>query len=305
MFKKLAISAVIAIAPAVGAQAAQLTATELLQQFNVITTGDVVNKGGLHIHGRALIGGTLSGDMAEVNNDGVDGIIASDYDELIIGNATSDTKARVLGGGSASFNGTPTQMDMNGGGVSSSPAVMPDNYAAILDAFSTDLKKLATNATVDTTTFTNVAIFDEASTGGTSVYNISQSDLDGRNIDLLLNGADNIVINVIGSGDFDLTQGFRGSKDVSKDVIWNFVGFDELYFGVSMWGTILASGAEVTYHNDVEGTLYADSVIAHGQMHIQPTTYVPPVSEVPLPASMVLLMGGFAGLGALRLRRRA
>ncbi|MEJ2019575.1 MAG: choice-of-anchor A family protein, partial [Maritimibacter sp.] len=77
------------------AQAATLSAEELLSQFNLITVGDVTGTSGSHVHGRALVGGNWSGG-SEVYTHG-DGA-PSGYAALTVGgNVTSPVK--VLGGG--------------------------------------------------------------------------------------------------------------------------------------------------------------------------------------------------------------
>lgn len=302
MFTKTLMAAALALAPFGAAQAATLDAVSLLQQFGLITTGDVkVNS--LHVHGRALIGGSLTGNFAEVNNGNIDPKVASDYDELVLGKATSSTKVRVNNHGTASYNGTPGELYAD---VKSTPALMPENYGAILDAFSNELDSLVANATV-TKVGGNGLKFNAASSDGVMVYDVTAADFMNRDISLELNGADLVVINVSGSGTFNVMSNFNYDAALSKKVVWNLSGFDKVNLQRSVKGQILAGGMEVAFGSDIEGTLFAGSVKAGAQVHIQTLDYEAPdpVSPVPLPGTLPLLLAGAGALAVVRRRRRA
>ena len=212
MLKTLFAAAAIAVAPFASAQAATLDAVELLQQFNLITTGDVqVNS--LHVHGRALIGGKMTGNLAEVNHDNIDNLVASDFDELILGERTSGTNVRVLNGGTVSTTGS-------GGDI------------------------------------------------GTLNWNTNSI----------------------------------GDKSVSTNVIWNFVGFDQINITSTIWGQILADGSDVYFSTDLEGSLFAKNVTGQAQIHVQTLDYPNP-QPVPLPATLPLILVGLGAFGVLRRRK--
>ena len=297
MLKTLFAAAAIAVAPFASAQAATLDAVELLQQFNLITTGDV-QANSLHVHGRALIGGKMTGNLAEVNHDNIDNLVASDFDELILGERTSGTNVRVLNGGTVSTTGSGGYIDA---ASVSTPAVAPEDYAAILSEFSDNLALLSSTASADKTTFSNRISFDSAASGGTTVYDITAADLAGREVELLLNGADNIVINVTGSGTLNWNTNSIGDKSVSTNVIWNFVGFDQINITSTIWGQILADGSDVYFSTDLEGSLFAKNVTGQAQIHVQTLDYPNP-QPVPLPATLPLILVGLGAFGVLRRR---
>ena len=299
MFKSVLLAAAIFAAPFSAAQAASLDAVDLLQQFNLITKGDV-QANSLHVHGRALIGGGLTGNKVDVNMDNIDTIVASDFDDLIVGNATSGTKVHLHNGATASMNGTPGLVEA---GSYTTPAVMPDDYAAILDDFSAQLAGIDATAMAVKNSDGNLITFGAAASGGTTYYDIVAADLMNRDIDLLLNGAESIVINVTGTGTFNLNSNFRGNKAVSANVIWNFTGFDTVNLYRSIWGQVLAGDSHVYFNADIEGSLFADTVTAQAQVHVQPLQFTPPVSQVPLPAGAWFMLAGFGAFGALRARR--
>lgn len=302
MFKKTLLAAAVALAPFGAAQAATLDAVSLLQQFGLITTGNVTVSA-LKVHGRALIGGSLSGNMAEVNNGNIDAKVASDFDELVLGSATSGTKVRVNNNGSASYNGTPSELYAN---VKSTPAIAPENYAAILDAFAADLGAMTATASA-TKVGGNGLSFNASSTGGVTVYDMTAADFQNRDISLALNGADLVVINVSGTGTFNVLSNFNFDATLAKNVIWNLSGFSSVNLQRSIKGQVLAGGMAVSFNSDIEGTLYAGTVQAGAQLHIQTLDYEvpPPVSQVPVPATLPLLLAGAGAFAVLRRRRRA
>lgn len=291
------------------ASAASLDAVSLLRQFNLITVGDVAVQS-LHVHGRALIGGTVTGNLLEVDHDNIDAIVASDYDELILTNATSASHVRVMNGGTASFNG-------NGSGIEASKrsdtAVAPDDYVTVLSDFATLLADLPANAVADKATYSNRIIFDTGLVEGIATFSITAADLANRDVAFALNAAQAIVINVTGSGDFNLYSNLLGDKSLSRNIIWNFTGFDNVNLYRSLYGSVLAGDSHVYLGADLEGSLFAGSLTGQAQLHVQPLSFpdltkrdTAPVlndpAPVPVPASLPLLAGGLALAAALRRR---
>lgn len=290
------------------APAASLDPVQLLRQFNLITTGDV-NVQSLHVHGRALIGGGLTGNIAEINHDNIDSIEASDFDDLALGNATAGTQARVLNNGSASFTGTPGMMEAS---IKSSPARLPENFGTVLSDFSTSLAGKTANATADKTTLSNRITLGGALLDEIAVFDLVESDFMNREISLSLNGASAILVNVRSTDadkSFDLMSNFIGDKTVARNVIWNFIGFDTVQLDHSIYGQVLAKDAHVKLRADSEGSIFAARLTAQAQVHVQlldfpePPDFETPPAAVPLPAGLPMMLAGILAILGLRRQR--
>lgn len=318
-FAKLSAAALAAgLAAVQPAAATSLTASELLDQFGLITRGDVTSTS--EVEGRILIGGDLSGNMnTNFNLGSGGGVPASVFDEAIVaGTLMSGATLRVQNGGDASVGTVAggTTVDLQGGGTLSTGSVsVPEDYAAVLDAYSAMWAATAATATAvmngQTLTFSATAepvtVFEVtwSQLYSNNGYNISGIDYDlGANPDAL------IVINVSGtSGSFTNNNELAA---LGSQVIWNFYEAEDFTINARWVGAVLAPGAQVTTTTALEGTLYADSARLYGEVHRQGFTGYEPAPEpapepppVPLPAGLPLLAGGLAALAALRRRRRA
>jgi hypothetical protein len=85
--------------------------------------------------------------------------------------------------------------------------------------------------------------------------------------------------------------------------LWNFVDATELNLASQFGGSILALNAAVTNSNNIEGTLAAKSLTQYGEIHSQPTNFVPPAA-VPVPAALPLFLSGLIGFFSLRRNRK-
>ncbi|GAA3877375.1 collagen-binding domain-containing protein [Celeribacter arenosi] len=298
--KTLFTTAAVLLAGTIGAQAASLTAVELMNQYVLVTEGDVTGNN-LHVHGRALVGGNIDmNGWAEINNVNADEapmVADSVFDELVVlGDIKSDT--RVNQSGDAAVQGsTNGKLYFNGGSLSSSFAA-PENFVSVLETLSSDLAGL--EATALTPAHNKLSITD----GG--IYSISATDLakvGGFNYSF--DTDETVIINVTGeAATFEANAEGMG-KDLSRNVIWNFLSTTTVSLKSSIYGTVLAMGAEVKFTSDIEGSLLAQSVFAGAQVHTQsfrgdlPETPETPV--VPLPAGFPLIL---TGLGAFALLRR-
>lgn len=313
------------------AQAAPLSAQELLQQFNVITAGDFNGgPGTVHVEGRTLVGGNVTTtnyltefkQNAEATQPGTpaqNGTLAySDYADLIVlgnvsGNATVKGDA-VIGSGGAGLaavdGGTKTV-------TASAAALAPAGYVETLTAYSEWLGGL--DATATSTGFDNKAVF--TSTGDITVFSLVETDFtkdwgNGATSPMefgfdFADSDDVIVMNVVAApGDtvFD-TAFLLTAIDYSKmaRVIWNFEGFDQITFANASAGTLLAAGAEVTIAQNVsqyDGTIFAQKLnVLNSEIHALDTKVPEAVPAVPVPAGFPLLLGGLGALALLRRRK--
>jgi len=301
-------AAAMGVALAAPVSAAPLTTSEILRQFNLVTFGDVT--GTSHVDGRALIGGDLDSSWMVFN---MHGAPASAYAALTVGGDITGSGVHVNNGGDVVVGGAAsTTVNRNGGGTlaqDQGTAGIPD-FAATLKASSAALAEIAgvSPAIVNG----NKAVFDTAPTDGLTVYSIDLSFFDLVNeIELALNGADTVVINVSGTSG-TLQDNFLGdSFNAASNVIWNFYEATSLTFDRQFVGTVLAPYAAVTVtNNNIEGTLVADSAHIGGEIHQRPfagtlpsADPTPPVA-VPAPAALPVFLAGLAGLGLTARRRR-
>ncbi|MGC6331011.1 choice-of-anchor A family protein [Rhizorhabdus sp. FW153] len=149
------------------------------------------------------------------------------------------------------------------------------------------------------------------------VFDLSLDDLqslDGIRIEIA--DGTSMIVNVSGKAggidaDFDASGIGKNSQ-----LIWNFYEAQELEFEQSFFGTILSPFASVRNDGSIAGTLVAESLDQRGALKMG--SYTPAgeaivgdagggglesVSVAPEPSSWLLLMAGFAAIGAV-LRRR-
>lgn len=289
------------------ASAGVLHPYEILAQYNLVAAGDVATT--QEVEGRAYIGGNLSGSGFQVDYVPT---AASDYADLIvIGDSTvpninlsgsKDTDV-VIGGTSTSNINNQTA------GSTVTIGALPDDLVpmfpvATLMGLADQLGATSSNAVEAITGQSNLLRLNAAPTAGKTIYDIDISDLNRGGIEVDLNGADLVVINVTGSG--AITSNFQGGgfEEFATKAIWNFIDATDLEFK-QFWGQVLAPFADVTNTSPIEGTLFANNVTLNGELHQQifngdMNSFDPSVSTVPLPAGLLLLLSGVLVLGGTR-----
>lgn len=291
------------------AQAAPLTATDILANFNAVILGDFTSNH--DVEGRLAVGGNLNGG-ATFNLQPRGGALAGYGAVNVAGNVAAGTY-NVNNGGSVVVGGSNAgNFNLNGGGTLSTgtPNVTLSEFLQPLSQLVGQLTALSANSVVAAADLNNVAFNAAPDAAGRAVFNVTTAALQSyRNLSVNLNGADTVIINVSGTSFVD-TANFNASAEVNRHVIWNFYEANSLSFG--FWhGSVLAMGAAVTNFTPIEGTLVAASFNGGGELHdygfagrLSFTDPGNPVS-VPEPASLGLLAVGLAGLVAARGRRRA
>jgi len=318
-----------------------LTATEILQQFNLVVLGNDVSYS--HVDGRTFVGGSLSGgDYVQHTSTtpassyagltvlgSVSGVNVNAAG-LAVGGSVSNSNVNVGGavvlGNSSNTNyngsvpsyvaGTRNGGNANSGSVSSvssnstlqsfSDAMYSTNFASVLSTASDSLTTLTANSSI--TISGNKAIFNAVvNSQGVAVFTIDNDAWFFANIteyEFNLNGATTVIINSdLSSG--TLNANFLGgsAQTIGAETIWNFSSATSLTISSQWGGTVLATDAAVINYNNIEGTLVAASLTQYGEIHAQQFTGI--LTAVPEPSTYGLMAIGLITVGAFARRRKA
>ena len=360
---KFTLAGILFISFANMANAGPVDATSLLNQYNLITSGDVTSTS--EVEGNALMGGNVNGGMYNMHqtsndvvpaltvggnvtgnvitkgkglnvggniagnvtmNDGGDAFVGSVSGSLqnnANGNGSSSVIGNISGsvntnGGNTTYGGSLTgSANANGGGtLSNQPVTAPfnpgteaSNAMTVLSDFSNQLSGLDANSgyTINSGKVTFNAVGNDS---GLAIFNITdaKSFFDGAfEFDFSMTNTQSILFNVFGGDNtvFDIKANFLASAATiyGSMFLWNFVDATVLNLASQFGGSILALNADVTNNNNIEGTLVAKSLTQYGEIHSQPSNFVPP-TEVPVPAALPLLLSGLIGFFAMRRNRK-
>lgn len=142
---------------------------------------------------------------------------------------------------------------------------------------------------------------------------VELTEVDYNSNVLTLDGVGRFVFNITGAADFrwaDSTVNLTGGA-TADNVIWNFTGPADIVINkatTSFAGLILAPFGTVEYHNPAtfEGSIAALNIDVHSDFNMTGVAYPSTgPTPVPLPAPMLMLLGGVASIGALRRWRKA
>jgi choice-of-anchor A domain-containing protein len=291
------------------ASAATFGPFEILSQYNLVTAGDVVST--QEVEGRAYIGGNLSGSGFQVD---FQPTAASDFADLIVIGDSSVPNINLQNGSNSDVViGGVNSSNINnlGGGtltVGSLPAALVPMFPIeMLMGLSDQFGATMANAVEAVTGQSNLLRLNAAPTGGTTIYNLDIADLNRGGIEVDLNGADLVIVNVLGEGAINSNFQGGGLDAFAAKAIWNFVDAEELEFK-QFYGQVLAPFADVTNTSPIKGTLFADNVVLNGEIHLRTfagdlTPFEPSVAVVPLPAGFVLMIGAFGMLAGVSRKR--
>lgn len=280
---------------------------ESFSAFNLVVRTDLDSTS--EVEGRTAVGGNLSGTASNygialtppaafVNIDSLivgGNLLASNINinagRLRLGGAQGGTNVNHNGGGS-------TILDAGAAGIVGGLGVQMDAASAFLLTMTPTNTVTIPNGQPAGVTFNAVP-----GVGGVAVFTLPDASLFTSNlvqsIDINLNGASSVIINV-GGGGFTWNSGsnFVGnfnSQAARSSVLWNFHGATGIDLtGKAFNGAMLAPDANVAFQGVIEGSAWVNSMTQRGEVHLPNYT-----GFLPTPGAM-----GLAAVGGLVMARR-
>lgn len=319
-----------------------LTATQVLNQMNVVTKNTINSSS--HVDGRTYAGGSVSGGeygghissatasnyagltaggaVSNVHVNGGGAVVGGSISNSIVNsggtvvkgsasNSTFNGNATVAGGAAnTNFNGKQTATDAM---KAADAAAASTNFNQVLADLSTSLSSLgSTGSTVDFSG--NKATFNaKANASGVAVFDLSAIDetlFKLGEFQFNLNGASTVIFNtdIISA---TIGANFLGgaAQAIGSKAIWNFYNAENLTINNQFGGSVLAVNALLTNNQNIEGGVYVEDLVQRGEIHLQAFTgsvdfLDKPRAGVPEPGSIALVLTGLLALGCVRLRRR-
>lgn len=295
-----------------------------LNDYNLILSGDLAISGGSgHIHGKAFIGGDLSGSNPEFGADLNRPLNKNNYTVEVAGDLNAGNKATFFAGRVAygGDNNLGNKYECQGGFVNNKGCI---DQVSGLDTKKTDLfnqltaesnyyKNLISTGVVNNSDLNQSKFVYSGAATDLAVFNITGASLFNSNgWDAILGSAKNIVINVSGTN-INMTHnvnlmGNLGNSSIYDNVLWNFYEATTVTFNNRWAGSVLAVNAVIDIKNsDFDGSVAAKSYIGNGQIHDYHWNYTPPTppkTNVPEPSSLLLSLFGLGLVLLGRVRRQ-
>jgi choice-of-anchor A domain-containing protein len=297
----LAVALTAAVSPS--AFAGPLTAATILSDFNAVIYRNGTTQS--DIEGAAAIGGNFSGATV-FNNPAAGQSQPNGFGALTVFGNTSGNPLNLDNGASAYVGGTKgATVNFNSGSsgkgsyLSSVPDVLAD-FETPLNALSTTLAGLAATGSLPAAA-NNEVITAAPGTNGIAVIDTTAAALDSiPSFSINLGSASTLVVNVSGAS-IDFTANDENAISAAHNVIWNFYQANSVTLPDQIGGTVLATGANVSNGNQIDGDLIAASWTGSGELHDYAFTGTLPGTSTPVPepGSLSLVGAGLAGLAAV------
>jgi len=316
-FVSVATAAILSMA-AFPANAASLTAMQILEQFNGVVWNNFTTQD--DVEGR-LVAYNVNGGATFYNNPNP-AAAASSFQALNAINLNNCQSCNLDNGASANWVSTlggNVHFNYNGGGklLHSVPTFAISDFTTPLNAFVAGLTSLgSTHAldTIDASDHNQVKFEVSPDSRGVAVFQLTDAQLASfAGINFTgLTSAQTTIVDVISTGSDSFTQNFNdltsNTTYENEHVIWNFENEKTINIRY-LHGSLLGEDASVTNGSPIEGMLYAENFTGGGELHNFPFLGVDPIGSpiapgVPEPATWALLGMGFAGLGFVSRRAR-
>ncbi len=287
-------------------QAQNLTS---LGDYSVVVSGNFSTSS--DVEGRTIVGGNLTGTNSANFAIKLQGQVATNDLTLRVGGDIVSGNPIQLNAGSLELGGSLNgrHVNYNGGG-----SLVPNSgadYTAIIDELtlaSDLLSALGPNS--------NVLIpapqpgpykFDATpDASGLAIFSIDGTALFGnqnvQQIELLANGATDVLINVSGSTinwQHGNLVGLFTESAWRESIVWNFHEAESINFGSkNMMGQILAPNADVIAQGNLDGSIFAKNLTTTSEVHLPGYN-----GNMAVPEPSALLLGACGALLLLRRRR--
>ena len=266
------------------------------------------------VYGRTVVGGTLTVTNSANFATGLDGKVSASEKTVSIGGSLSNGNPIQVKAGGIEYGVSRGTRIINFSGGATATHNPTGNYTSIYGHMvnaSIDLKALAANSTVTKPGAQPAPYVFQASpdANGLAVFNITAAELFGnqkvQQIDLLINGATDFIINVAGSSiNFqygNLASAFNNLSVISS-IVWNFYEAETVNLGSKAFsGLILAPLADVTVNGSIRGTIVAQNLTSGSRIDTPFYDGTFATAPVPEPSTMFSLI---FGLGFLVIRRK-
>ncbi|WP_373991632.1 collagen-binding domain-containing protein [Duganella sp. BuS-21] len=307
--KTLAIGTLAAIA-AVSAQAAPLTSSQILNQFNAVITGEVSTTS--DIEGRLVVNNLVKGATFYNNPRGN----ASDYSAINAITIGANGGGNINNGGGVNYvTSNAGSFNLNGSGGSikhNVPTFTIADFSAPLNALEAQLAGMSSaNSLLNASDPNNFNFGLTGNASSTSVFNITTSQLASAATINFSGTANTVIINVrydgavtqSGAKALTINGNFNDNSHLGNRIIWNFVDTTQVNFK-GWYGTVLAGTSDVQAGSAMNGFLYAESYTGPGELHDRNFLGTLPTAPVPEPSTWAMMGVGLAGLALLRRRQK-
>lgn len=282
------------------------THADIFTNYNLLVRGDLISTS--QVAGRTAVGGNLTGSSSNYGTGLTPALSYRSTDVLSVGGSIGVQNINMQAG-NVRYGGTRTgNINHNGGGTTirdTGTASLIAQMGAHTEAASLVLSQRLANSFVNLPSNQPAGVTLNAQPGadGVAVFTIPASSLFSNNLiqqlDIAMNGASSVVINISGSSvnwtNGNMVGSLTGAEARSR-VVWNFYEAMAINFGGrSMNGAVLAPDASVSMQGTSYGAMWVGSL--NQQAMVSGPAYV---GVIPTAGSASVLLAAAAMSGRRR-----